>query len=326
VDPPHGGEQAGGMEYPTFITGDTNWWVPEGLRFPEIVVEHEFGHQYWYGMVATNEFEEAWMDEGINQYTEAKVMDDIFGKDRSLMDIGGVTAGELGLDRVQYVAAADRDPMTRFAYQYMNFGSYGDITYFKTATALHTLEKVVGEDTMRRAMHVYFMKYRFTHPTAEDFLKTVEEVSGQNLRWYFDQAVYGTQVLDYEILKANSERTDWFEKKLPDEKKGVTTYHTQVIVHRKGDFIFPVDVLIHFDNGETVKERWDGRDRWIRYVYDKKAKLLSAEIDHDRAIGLDKDEFNNSYLAQGDEAGRHKLVHYWIVMQQFAGQLLAWLA
>ena len=43
---------AGGMEYPTFITGDSNWFMPAGLYLPEIVVEHEFGHQYWYGMVA----------------------------------------------------------------------------------------------------------------------------------------------------------------------------------------------------------------------------------------------------------------------------------
>jgi len=50
---------AGGMEYPTFITGDTSWFMPEGLHVPELVVEHEFGHQYWYGMVATNEFEDA---------------------------------------------------------------------------------------------------------------------------------------------------------------------------------------------------------------------------------------------------------------------------
>ena len=78
VDP--GSAAAGGMEYPTFITGDTDWFMPEGLHLPELVVEHEFGHQYWYGMVATNEFEDAWMDEGINSYSEVKVLDAILGK------------------------------------------------------------------------------------------------------------------------------------------------------------------------------------------------------------------------------------------------------
>ncbi len=58
------------MEYPTLITGGATWWEPTGLRATEAVIVHEFGHQYWYGMVATNEFEEAWLDEGINSYTK----------------------------------------------------------------------------------------------------------------------------------------------------------------------------------------------------------------------------------------------------------------
>ena len=61
------------MEYPTLITADTYWFMPKGALVPEIVTQHEFGHQYWYGMVATNEFEEAWLDEGINSYMETNV-------------------------------------------------------------------------------------------------------------------------------------------------------------------------------------------------------------------------------------------------------------
>ena len=75
------GSAAFGMEYPTFITGGTSWFMPEGGMGRKLVVEHEFGHQYWYGMVATNEFEDAWMDEGINSYTEVKVLDSMLGKD-----------------------------------------------------------------------------------------------------------------------------------------------------------------------------------------------------------------------------------------------------
>ena len=86
---PDPGSQAFGMEYPTFITAGTSWFMPKGLLLPEQVVEHEFGHQYWYGMVATNEFEDAWMDEGINQYTEAKVMDSIFGPSTSMTEFVG---------------------------------------------------------------------------------------------------------------------------------------------------------------------------------------------------------------------------------------------
>ena len=326
VDPPHGGLRAGGMEYPTLITADTTWWMPEGLRAVALVVEHEFGHQYWYGMVATNEFENAWLDEGINSYTEVKILDDMFGKDRSILDLWGATQGEDAFQRDGYLAAAEDDPMARFAYQYMDRSSYGNITYAKTATVLLSLEKIVGEDTMRRALHTYFMRYRFTHPTQEDFLKTVEEVSGKNLRWYFDQAVYGTNVMDYEILRASSDRTDWYVKDPPQEKKGETPFHSMVLVHRKGDFIFPVDVVVKFDDGESVREQWDGRDRWVRFAYDKKAKLVSAELDPEHTVWLDKNFFNNSYSKEQSFAGKAKLVHYWQIVVQFLAQCLAWLA
>ena len=68
---PEPDSEIGGMEYPTLITGGTDWWEPSWFYYGmEVTVAHEFGHQYWYGMVATNEFEEPWLDEGINSYSE----------------------------------------------------------------------------------------------------------------------------------------------------------------------------------------------------------------------------------------------------------------
>jgi hypothetical protein len=324
VDP--GSIRAGGMEYPTLITGDTTSWLPQGVPFPEVVVEHEFGHQYWYAMVATNEFEDAWLDEGINSYTECKILDDILGKDTSALNQWGMTESDISTQRNGYTSMPDFDPMTRFAYQFVNGRSYGEITYGKSATVLYTLEKVIGEEILKRALHTYFLRYRFTHPAKEDFLKTVEEVSGQNLRWFYDQAVFGTQVMDYEILSARSDRVDWFIKKPPEEKKGETLYEDTVVIHRKGDFIFPVDVVIKFDNGESAKEHWDGKDRWVRYAYTKKAKIVSAEIDPEHKVWLDKNFFNNSYVAEEDTRARWKIMNYWTWIAQMLAQCLSWLA
>jgi hypothetical protein len=322
VDPEEG-SAAGGMEYPTFITGETAWWMPGGLLLPELVVEHEFGHQYWYGMVATNEFENAWMDEGINSYSEVKVLDSIAGADTSILNQWGVTTGERELQRLGYLPYADVDPIAKNAWQYFSFDSYGGITYGKTASVLLTLESIVGEDTMQKAMQTYFLRYRFTHPSPEDFLKTIEEVSGKNLRWYFDQAIYGTQVLDYEVHRTSSSPVGWYKEGFK-EKEGETEYNSNVWIHRKGDFIFPVDIAIKFDNGEAVREHWDGQDRWIRYTFDKKAKLKSVEIDPDHKIQFDRNNFNNSHIEEPDSAPARKLANYWTFITQFFAQILTW--
>ena len=321
VDPE--GLEAGGMEYPTFITGGTEWYLPKGWLEPEVVVEHEFGHQYWYGMVATNEFEDAWMDEGINTYTEIKVLDSIFGPGTSVLNLAGATLGDSEDQRLGYLRVADLDPIARNGWQYANSSSYGGITYGKTGLVLLTLEHILGEDTMRRAMQTYFLRYRFTHPSKEDFLKTIEEVSGKDLRWYFNQAVYGTEVLDYEVLTVNSYPVDWYQERRT-EKKGQTEYVSNVTIHRKSDFVFPVEVDVKFDNGEKVRERWDGQERWVRYTYQKGAKVQSVEIDPDHKIEFDRNNFNNSYIVKAVRAPARKLVNYWTFCSQLLAQLLAW--
>jgi peptidase M1-like protein len=322
---------AEGMEYPTFITGGTSWFMPEGVHFPEGVVEHEFGHQYWYGMVATNEFEDAWMDEGINSYTEVKVLDSILGKDTSIFNVLGATAGERELQRLSYIGVADLDPMAQNAYSYYNGNSYGGVTYGKTASALLTLEGVVGEETMAKAMHVYFMRYRFTHPTKEDFLKTIEEVSGKDLRWYLNPAVYGSQVMDYEVLKVESFPVSWYEgkkdkKNSKKDSKDDTVYQSYVSLHRKNDFVMPVEVEIKFDNGEKIREHWDGQGRWTRFSYRKTAKVVSAEIDPDHTVQIDRNDFNNSFVVEANPKPTLKLSNYWLFLTQWVSQALAWWA
>jgi Peptidase family M1 domain len=320
---------ASGMEYPTFITGGSSWFAPAGMYSVEGVVEHEFGHQYWYGMVATNEFEDAWMDEGINSYTEVKVLDSVLGRDTSVLNMVGATLGEREQQRLFYTAVSDLDPIAKNAYDYYNSFSYGGVTYGKTASVLLTLEGIIGEDTMAKAMHVYFMKYRFTHPTKEDFLKTIEEVSGRDLRWYFNQAVYGTPVMDYKVLRIESLPTNWYEekKKGADKDDKNRVYRSYVWLQRKEDFVMPVDVEINFENGEKLREHWDGASRWVRFgPYEKKSKVESAEIDPGHKIQIDRNDFNNSFTAEVDAKPTRKVSNYWLFVEQWLSQALAWWA
>src|ERR1700733_14590895 len=177
-------------------------------------------------------------------------------------------------------------------------------------------------------MRTYFMKYRFTHPTKEDFLKTVEEVSGKDLRWYFNQAIYGTQVLDYAVLKIDSFPVNWYEEQKKAQKKDDknTVYRSTVWLQRKGEFVMPVEVQINFDDGEKIREHWDGQSRWTKFSYEKKAKVESAEVDPDHTIQIDRDNFDNSYTQEENKKPVHKVENYWLFITQWVGQALAWWA
>lgn len=348
---PEPGSQIGGMEYPTLFTGETSWYEPTHIT--ELTAEHEFGHQYWYGMVATNEFEDAWLDEGINSYTEVNVLDSILGRNTSVLDRPYANAGDYEMERLEYTSTPDFDPVTHWAFKFRDSASYGGVTYGKTATLLATLESIVGRDTMDAAMRTYFMRYRFTHPTTEDFLRTIEEVAvargratvlpsgslsvaapigfadvppvNSSLRGYFDQAVYGTQVLDYTIDSVSSSPVQWW---LPEPKdknaKKQLAYLSTVYLRRKGDFVLPVTVEIVFDDGARLREHWDGVDRWKKLSYVRNASVVSAEIDPDHSVLLDVDLFNNSYTTEANGLPARKLTTIWASMQQLFAQLASW--
>jgi len=343
IDPEPGSEM-GGMEYPTLFTGGTSWYEPSYIT--EVTAEHEFGHQYWYGMVATNEFEDAWLDEGINSYTEVNVLSSILGRDTSVLNRPYANAGDYELQRLSYISTS--------AFKFRNSRSYAGVTYGKTATLLATLESIVGRDTMDEVMRTYFMKYRFTHPTTEDFLRTIEQVAVQrgratvlptnfpcagltgcvadvppvnsSLRPYFDQAVYGTQVLDYTVDSVSASPVQWWAPEPKDKHaREQIPYLSTVYLRRKGDFVLPVTVEVVFEDGTRLREHWDGIDRWKRFSYARRSKVTSAEIDPDHSVLLDADLFNNSYTEESNGIPARKLSNIWMAAQQFIAQLASWI-
>jgi aminopeptidase N len=84
IDPPPEAMAAGGMEYPTLVTtaGD-NVLMRPGIRLPEFVTVHEIGHNWFQGILASNEFREAWLDEGVNEWADGVVMASLYGEKHS---------------------------------------------------------------------------------------------------------------------------------------------------------------------------------------------------------------------------------------------------
>ncbi len=204
VDPKPDAMRAGGMEYPTLITAITLYGLPEGFKFVEQVIIHEFGHNYWYGMVASNEFEESWIDEGINSYVESRIMREHYGESTSVIDFCGIQIGETDYHRSTYLRYKDYDPTVRKAWEYYSGSSYTINSYSRPVVFLTTLENFLGDAVMRQILKTFFQEYKFKHPKTEDFINVANKVSGQNLDWFFEQALFTNKVLDYSVSYLSS--------------------------------------------------------------------------------------------------------------------------
>lgn len=322
VDPAYQSE-ADGMEYPTLITAGTRWWVGSRVTVntPHEVVIHEAGHQFFYGIVASNEFEDAWMDEGITTYLTARALVQDFPRtyyeQRFFGDFVPWVFRDLEVSRETYwnrLSGYRRTPETDLpshpSFRYSVAGGRL-VTYGKTALWLNTLERLVGWPVMERLFQTYFERWQFKHPKPADFFAVANEVSGQDLTWFFDQVYRSSNAFDYAI--------DTFKS----VKEG-DVYRTDVIATRRGEAVFPVDVTITWENGEHITERWDGRDREKHYTFTRPARATSAAVDPHRTLLLDVNPTNNS-RAITSAAGRTAATKWslkWLVWLQ--DSLLAW--
>lgn len=325
---------AGGMEYPTLFTAGTRLFAPAHAGQPEGVTVHEAGHQFWYGMVASNEFEHAWLDEGLNTYSTARVMEQVFYPNyytrRYFGDFIPWTFPDLALTRDSegnrmpaFRAVAKNDDQSTPTWRYWP-GSASAISYNKTALWLHTLERMLGWDTLQRILSTYFARYAFKHPGPEDFFAVVNEVSGRDLTWFFDQVHRSSNVFDYAVdvfrstpAAARGYLGEAGGQNFEKAKRSDGTFHTTVVVRRLGEGTFPVDVRVMFENGEQQRWNWDGKDRWKAFEVDTPVRAVSAEVDPERILLLDVNTTNNSAsLSPSGPAAARKWSLAWLIWMQ----------
>lgn len=332
VDPPFQSE-SGGMEYPTIFTAGTRWLSPKQSNDPEYVVLHEAGHQFWYGLVANNEVEFGWMDEGLNEYTDSRVQDVALQPNylvqRFFGDFIPWQYRDIALKRATdtnwmnaYRRNPDRDAIS-VPTAALWPGTHQNMTYHKTALMLHTLERMYTWEVMQRVMSVYFSRWKFKHPLPEDFFAVVAEVTGKDQTWFIDQVYRSSNKFDYSVDRLTSEPIEsrgLFES--PDglkfaEKKVEGQFRTTVVVRRLEAGQFPVDVLVTFSNGDQAREKWDGQGRWQVFTFDRPVKAVSAQVDPERVLLLDTNYTNNSKVMEpATDRASTKWTLRWIVWLQ----------
>jgi hypothetical protein len=284
----------GGMEYPTFITVSLSNFPPDKVRLNAMVIYHEIAHQWWYGMVASNEFEEAWLDEGFATYSENRIMEKRFGQKGNFVNLGRLNISDEDLTRLSYLLDPQSDPVVKNSWEFMDFLSYRACVYSKAALLLETLGNYLGQERMSELLGEYFRRYKFKHPTTGDFIRLTKEITGEDFTSLFEQVLYGTGVCDYEVASVKSEPVKH------DQAKGV--FRTEVVLKRLGEVVMPVDVLIELEDGETIRQNWDGRERWHSIEMETNSRIKSAIVDPEDKLALDVNVNNNSLTTDAEDS------------------------
>ncbi len=240
-----------GMEYP-MLTLDGGW-APGNHG----VIAHEVGHNWFFGMVGSNETYRAALDEGFTQFLTAWSLRRLDGE----YPISGKT-GHKYYDKFKetnpvivsnvymgYLTDAmneNDEPLNTHSDQFNGAlghgGGYRHV-YYKTATMLMNLEYVLGDELFRDAMSHYFNQWKICHPYFEDFRNSIIQYTHVDLNWFFDQWMETTKRNDYSIEKVSKVQGD------PQFKEYKYSY--VVKVKRNERMQMPVDLAAIDKNGDT---------------------------------------------------------------------------
>jgi hypothetical protein len=244
----------GGTEFPMV---NMNGAVPP--------VNHEVAHEWVHAMLANNEFREGWLDEGFASYLGFMYAESKGARPRMN------TAALARMD-----SAGFSQPIGLAASEFRDFNMYQAMTYSKPAAVLHMLRHTVGDAAFRRGLRHYFEKNKLTHVDENDFRIAMEEASGQDLDWFFDQWIRTTNTLDYAVTNVETQQTS------------AGTWRTRAEITRNGEIWMPVDLKV----GAKVT-RIDSRDRVYNAFVETSEKPNEVVLDPDGVL-IDMARGNNS--------------------------------
>jgi len=313
LDLPDEARNADGMEYPTLVTASSVRFDP--LRFrnaPEHVTIHEIGHQWFYGMLASNEVDEPWLDEGFTSWFTDRAMErayqTILGTRRFQVADGSLTA-------IAYLMNPSVDPVARPGYLARTFDSYAVAAYSKPAMMLQQLEAMVGRPAMEQLVQAYAREFAFRHPTGRDFKRVAERVTGRDLSAFWREWLEGTEILDVVIDRVETREVQaggWM-----DSPGGVTFAAPQpstpgrrgaVTLVRRGGIRAPMTLWVRLEDRSERRLTWDGQDRWATFEFE--SPVTAAVLDPDGNYPALKDRLHASWSAKPVRRG----FHYWAQM------------
>lgn len=280
VDVPTMARGAGGMEYPTLFTTWIPSWAPRGIHAFDELTLHELTHQYFQGLVATNEVEHPWLDEGVTTYVSATILDELFGADRSFVDFAGVRLGQLEKSRLHQLRTRPPQPIGQPARS-LGERAYGPTVYGRTAALLYAVESLIGKSRMLAALGRYVRQTAFSHPDPSALRRALRDAAPEAQRSTVEA-----------LLAAELDRGEPVGYALRCSRDAITAL-------RRGRVALPLQIEWHDDRGRRHLERWDGRAKRHHLAT---PGLRRARLGPARRLGLDDNPLDDACEPAGSSA------------------------
>ncbi len=330
VRPPANAQDAGGMEYPTLITTGGSWYWPSlGVRRLAILAVHELAHQWFYGLLASDEHRWPFLDEGLATYAAVEALET---KWPATSAFGGLGL-RIGLPALLRVAAArvwDHGPIARPASAFASGSDYGGLVYSRTATLLLSLGRVFGQDKLRAALSRYARQQRFAHPDPEALLAAVKTEMGDLAETVLRRGLFDSGWVDYAVEGIDSGAVGPAEgvfgdpaapQPAPASAAGPAAYRGVVRVRRSGNLALPVQIEMVAADGSRSRVDWDGRGAHATLPFSGSSPLVAALIDPDQRVLLDHDLSNNARSVAPQSLAPRVLARAGLMAQLLAGAL-----
>jgi len=326
VHPPATAHEAGGMEYPTLITTGGRWYLPLlGMRAIEAVTIHELAHQWFYGLVGSNEYRWAFLDEGLTTWATMRALEERFGSGAGF-DGFGLKVDHHSFLRAQAAEVWANDQIAQPADHYATGADYGRLVYSRTATLLETIGRVWGADELALALGNYARMHRFGHPGPEQLLAAVRRDVGDAAADALRVGLLDTGWLDYQVATVRHHDNVAPKGIYGDPEKPSVGAKVQggphravVVIRRKGSLQIPVEIELRSDDGVVDRRRYDGRGSHHTIVWTGHSKLATVHIDPEHAIVIDQDLSNNVFRRDASAVAPRSLSHLGFVAQLVMG-------
>jgi len=269
--------EGGGTEFPMLVM---NGSASEGL------IVHEATHQYAHGILASNEWREAWLDEGLTTFLTSWYAEEHGARDPWSDLVRGV--GAFWGRRAESAAAGGRapKPIATVSEEFADYSEYGAMSYTVPSAVFYMLREMLGKETLRRILRTYYDRHEFRHVNEAAFRRVAEEVSGRELDWFFEQWLHGFPTLDYRIGEVSTEETS-------DGR-----WRTRVEVVREGEAWMPVTVATDAGGRARITDR--ARRQTVELVTDERP----TDVTVDPGLGiLDVDRSDNHAEVEGPGEG-----------------------